>query len=39
MTWYVPAGIEDAAVNEGTELMSALVVEFAPVGEGAAPTT
>jgi len=39
MTWYVPAGIEDAAINEGDELMSALVIEFAPVGEGTAPTT
>jgi quercetin dioxygenase-like cupin family protein len=39
MTWHVPAGVEDAAVNEGSELMSALVIELAPVGEGAAPTT
>jgi hypothetical protein len=39
MTWYVPAGIEDAAVNEGSELMSALVLEFAPVTEDATPTT
>ena len=39
MTWYVPAGIEDAAVNEGSELMSSLVLEFAPVTEDATPTT
>ncbi len=39
MTWYVPAGIEDAAVNEGSELMSALVLEFAPVEDTATPTT
>jgi hypothetical protein len=39
MTWYVPAGIEDAAVNEGSELMSALVIEFAPVTDDATPTT
>jgi hypothetical protein len=39
MTWYVPAGIEDAAINEGSELMSALVLEFAPVTEDATPTT
>jgi hypothetical protein len=39
MTWYVPAGIEDAAVNEGSELMSALVIEFVPVTDDATPTT
>jgi hypothetical protein len=39
MTWYVPAGIEDAAINEGSELMSSLVLEFAPVTEDATPTT
>jgi quercetin dioxygenase-like cupin family protein len=39
MTWHVPAGIEDAAINEGSELMSALVLEFAPVEQTATPTT
>ena len=39
MTWYVPAGIEDAALNEGSELMSALVLQFAPVTDDATPTT
>jgi hypothetical protein len=34
-----PAGIEDAAVNEGSELMSALVIEFVPVTDDATPTT
>jgi hypothetical protein len=38
-TWYVPAGIEDAAVNQGNELMSALVIEFVPVEQTATPTT
>jgi hypothetical protein len=39
MTWYVPAGIADAAANEGDTLMSALFFEFVPVGQGATPTT
>ncbi len=39
MTWHVPAGIEDAAINEGSELMSALVIELAPVEGAATPTT
>ena len=30
-TWYIPAGIEDAADNEGTELMSSLIIELVPV--------
>ena len=30
-TWYIPGGIEDAAANEGTELMSSLIIEFVPV--------
>jgi hypothetical protein len=37
-TWYIPGGIEDAALNEGTELMSSLVIEFVPVGGDATPT-
>jgi quercetin dioxygenase-like cupin family protein len=38
MTWYVPAGIADAAANEGTTLMSALFLEFVPVEPSATPT-
>ena len=37
-TWYIPGGIEDAAANEGTELMSSLVIEFVPVETGATPS-
>jgi hypothetical protein len=37
-TWYIPGGIEDAALNEGTGLMSSLIIEFVPVGEDATPT-
>jgi quercetin dioxygenase-like cupin family protein len=39
MTWYVPAGIADAAANEGTTLMSALFCEFVPVEQNATPST
>lgn len=35
-TWYIPAGIEDAAENEGSELMSSLIIEFVPVEADAA---
>ena len=38
-TWYIPGGIEDAAANEGTELMSSLIIEFVPVAQTATPTT
>lgn len=38
-TWYIPGGIEDAAANEGTELMSSLIIEFVPVAQSATPTT
>ena len=37
-TWYIPGGIEDAAANEGAELMSSLVIEFVPVAQPATPT-
>jgi hypothetical protein len=37
-TWYIPGGIEDAALNESTTLMSSLIIEFVPVGEDATPT-
>ncbi len=36
-TWYIPGEIEDAAANEGTELMSSLVIEFVPVEQTATP--
>jgi hypothetical protein len=38
-TWYIPGGVEDAALNEGTTLMSSLIIEFAPVEQDATPTT
>lgn len=38
-TWYIPGGIEDAALNEGTGLMSSLIIEFVPVDEDSTPTT
>lgn len=37
-TWYIPAGVADGADNEGTELMSSLVIEFVPVEQRATPT-
>jgi hypothetical protein len=37
-TWYIAGGIEDAAANEGAELMSSLVIEFVPVAQPATPT-
>ena len=37
-TWYIPGGIEDAATNEGTELMSSLIIEVVPVGGDVTPT-
>ena len=36
-TQYIPAGIADGAGNEGTELMSSIVIEFVPVEGGATP--
>ena len=38
-TWYIPGGVEDAALNEGTGLMSSLIIEFVHVEEGETPTT
>jgi len=38
-TWYIPGGIEDAAANDGTVLMSSLIVEFVPVEPTATTTT
>ena len=37
-TWYIPGGIEDATANDGVELMSSLLIEFAPVETGATPS-
>ena len=37
-TWYIPGGIEDAAINEGNTLMSSLIIEFVPVEQTATPT-
>lgn len=36
-TWYIPAGVEDAAANDGSGLMSSLVIEFVPVAAGGTP--
>lgn len=36
-TQYIPANIADGAGNEGTELMSSIVIEFVPVDDGATP--
>lgn len=37
-TQYIPAGVPDGAGNEGSELMSSLVIEFVPVETDAAST-
>ena len=37
-TQYIPANIPDGAGNEGTELMSSIVIEFVPVEQAATPT-
>jgi hypothetical protein len=37
-TQYIPASVPDGAGNEGTELMSSIVIEFVPVETGATPT-
>jgi hypothetical protein len=36
-TQYIPASVPDGAGNEGTELMSSIVIEFVPVESGATP--
>jgi hypothetical protein len=38
-TQYIPAGVADGAGNEGSTLMSSLVIEFVPVAGGAAAGT
>jgi hypothetical protein len=38
-TQYIPAGISDGAGNQGTELMSSIVIEFVPVDTSATPAT
>ena len=37
-TQYIPANVPDGAGNEGSELMSSIIIEFVPVGEVATPT-
>jgi len=37
-TQYIPADIADGAGNEGTELMSSIILEFVPVAQTATPT-
>lgn len=37
-TQYIPANVPDGAGNEGTGLMSSLVIEFVPAGDVATPT-
>lgn len=37
-TQYIPAGAMDGASNQGSTLMSSLVIVFAPAEEGATPT-
>jgi hypothetical protein len=36
-TQYIPASVPDGAGNEGTELMSSILIEFVPVEPGATP--
>ena len=36
-TWYIPGGIEDAALNEGNTLMSSLIIEFVPIADSGTP--
>lgn len=37
-TQYIPANIPDGAGNEGTTLMSSIILEFVPVGQQGTPT-
>ena len=36
-TQYIPANVPDGAGNEGTELMSSIIIEFVPVEQTATP--
>ena len=38
-TQYIPANVPDGAGNEGSELMSSIIIEFVPVEQIATPTT
>jgi hypothetical protein len=38
-TQYIPAGIPDGAGNEGTSLMSSLVISFAPAETDGTPAS
>ena len=37
-TQYIPANVPDGASNEGSSLMSSLVIQFLPAEDGATPT-
>jgi hypothetical protein len=37
-TQYIPANVPDGAGNEGSELMSSIIIEFVPVDRTATPT-
>jgi hypothetical protein len=37
-TQYIPANVPDGAGNEGSELMSSIIIEFVPVAQTATPT-
>jgi hypothetical protein len=38
-TQYIPTNVPDGAGNEGTELMSSIIIEFVPVAGEGTPTT
>jgi hypothetical protein len=38
-TQYIPANVPDGAGNEGTELMSSIVIEFVPVAQSGTPAS
>ena len=38
-TQYIPANVPDGAGNEGSELMSSIIIEFVPVEQTATPST
>jgi hypothetical protein len=37
-TQYIPANVPDGAGNEGSELMSSIIIEFVPAADTATPT-
>jgi hypothetical protein len=38
-TQYIPANVPDGAGNEGSELMSSIIIQFVPVEQTVTPTT